>query len=317
VAADIEALAQLLLQIDPDLRPMRAWNLTGGVSALVTAVAATRHGGPAQTLVVRQYGSANLRSDPLVASHEFALLKLLHGAGLPVPRPRYADESRTILPVPCLVIDFIDGEALTDPSQVSLPMTDVSSQLAAELARLHAAAYTVADAPYLAEIAGIAGRKIATWPTALDESLHEAAVRTALARIWPPPQANRPVLLHGDYWPGNTLWRDGMLVGVVDWEDAVLGDPLADVGNARMELSMLFGAAAARDFTNAYRALMPDLDMTALQHWDLYASLRHAGRMAEWGLGPADLARLQTGHQEFTAAALAQLADPGATRPLS
>jgi aminoglycoside phosphotransferase (APT) family kinase protein len=317
VAASIEALAKLLRQIDPDLRPVRAWNLTGGVSALVTAVTATQRGGPAQTLVVRQYGAANLRADPLIASHEFALLNLLYGAGFPVPRPRHADESRTILPVPCLVIDFIDGSAVTDPSQVSQPLTEITSQLAAALARLHAAAFTRAEAPYLAEIAGVAARKIATWPTALDEPLNEEAVRMALARNWPPPQASQPVLLHGDYWPGNTLWRDGALVGVVDWEDAVLGDPLADVGNARMELCMLFGATAARDFTHAYHALMPDLDMTALPHWDLYASLRHAGRMAEWGLRPADLARLQDGHREFTAAALAQLADPGATRPLS
>jgi hypothetical protein len=57
--------------------------------------------------------------------------------------------------------------------------------------------------------------------------------------------------------------------------------------------------------------------MTALPHWDLYASLRHAGRMGDWGLRPADLERLQAGHQVFTAAALGQLADPGATRPLS
>ncbi len=210
--------------------------------------------------------------------------------------------------MPCLVIEFVDGEAVTDPSQLNQPLTDFAGQLAAALARLHAAEFTLVDAPYLADIAGVAARKVAAWPTTVDESLSEAAIRTALARIWPPPQSNRSVLLHGDYWPGNTLWRDGTLVSVVDWEDAVLGDPLADVGNTRMEIGMLFGAAAASDFTRAYRALMPDVDMTALPHWDLYASLRHAGRMGEWGLLPADLARLQAGHREFTGAALAQLA---------
>ena len=287
---------------------MRAWNLTGGVSAIVTAVMAARPDGSAQTLVVRQYGAANLHTDPCAASHEFALLNLLHTAGLPVPRPHYADESCAIMPAPCLVIEFIDGEAVADPSQVHQPLSEVTSQLAAALARLHAAAFRLADAPYLADIAGIAARKLATWPTAPDQSLSETAVRRALARIWPPPLANRTVLLHGDYWPGNTLWRHGRLVGVIDWEDAVLGDPVADVGSARMDIWMLFGEAAASNFTHVYRALMPDLDMTALPHWDLYASLRHAGRMDDWGLEPADLARLQAGHREFTSAALAQLA---------
>ena len=173
MTADTAALRRLLGQIDPDLRPVRAWNLAGGVSALVTAVTAARPGGPAQTLVVRQYGAANLRSDSLVASHEFALLSLLHAAGIPVPRPLYADESRTIMPVPCLVIDFIDGAAVTDPGKVSQPLADVTGQLAAALAQLHAAAFTLADAPYLADIAGIAVRRLEARPTALDESLSE------------------------------------------------------------------------------------------------------------------------------------------------
>ena len=29
----------------------------------------------------------------------------------------------------------------------------------------------------------------------------------------------RIALLHGDYWPGNVLWKNGALVGVIDWED--------------------------------------------------------------------------------------------------
>jgi aminoglycoside phosphotransferase (APT) family kinase protein len=263
---------------------------------------------------VRQYGAANLRTDPHAAAHEFALLTLLHDAGLAVPRPRHADESRTILPVPCLVIEYIDGEAVTEPGQVTQPLTAFTSQLAAALARLHAVAFTLADAPYLADVRVIAARAIETWPASLDDSLSEPAVRAALARIWPPPQDNQPVLLHGDYWPGNTLWRDGTLVGIVDWEDAVLGDPLADVANARMEICMAFGAPAAREFTRQYCALRPTADLTGLPQWDLYAALRHAGRMSQWGLTPADRERLEAGHHAFVAAALARaqaLADTG------
>jgi aminoglycoside phosphotransferase (APT) family kinase protein len=318
VPSDSAAIAQLLRQIDPDLRLVRAWNLTGGVSAQVTAVTAARPDAPEETLVVRQYGAANLRSDQHVATHEFALLTLLHAAGLPVPRPRHADESAAILPAPCLVIEYIDGQPVTDPGQMTAPLTEFTGQLAAALARLHTAAFTLADAPCLADSRVIADRTVETWPASPDESLCESAVRTALARLWPPPLLNHPVLLHGDYWPGNTLWRDGTLVGIVDWEDAVLGDPLHDLGNTRMEICMTFGAAASSDFTRQYCALRPSLDMTALPHWDLYAALRHAGRMAGWGLTPADRRRLEAGHQDFARAALAQagaLADTGRRTP--
>jgi aminoglycoside phosphotransferase (APT) family kinase protein len=32
------------------------------------------------------------------------------------------------------------------------------------------------------------------------------------------------------------LWRDGRIVAVIDWEDAQVGDPLADLANTRLEL---------------------------------------------------------------------------------
>jgi aminoglycoside phosphotransferase (APT) family kinase protein len=298
-------VGDLLHAIDPRLQLIGSRALAGGVSAQLTAIDALLPGGEVDRLVLRQYGAANLRSDPHVAVHEFALLTLLYGAGLLVPRPRHADESATIVPVPCLVIEFIDGQAITDPSGLTASLPEFTGQLAAALAQLHAAAFTLADAPYLADIGAIAARKVQTWPAAPDESLSESAVRTALARSWPPPLCNQPVLLHGDFWPGNTLWRDGTLVGVVDWEDAVLGDPLHDVANARIEICMAFGAFAASEFTRQYRALRPAMDMTTLRHWDLYAALRHAGRMSEWGLTADDRNRLEIGHQQFVTAVLA------------
>jgi aminoglycoside phosphotransferase (APT) family kinase protein len=304
---DSAALRRLLRAVDADLTLVQAHALTGGVSAQVTRIDALRPDGTADSLVLRQYGAANLRSDPLSASHEYQLPTLLRAAKLPVPRPRYADESRAILPVPLLVTEFVEGTAVTGPAQLTGPRAAFTGQLAVVLASIHQAGIAAFRIPHRTDIRGIATTKIGTRPTSLDEALDEAAVREALARVWPPPQVNQPVLLHGDYWPGNTLWQDGTLVCVIDWEDAVLGDPLADVANTRMELAMLLGAAAASDFTRQYGELTPALDVTALPHWDLYAGLRHAGRMTEWGLTPAELARLQAGHREFTAAALASL----------
>ncbi len=41
----------------------------------------------------------------------------------------------------------------------------------------------------------------------------------------------RPVLIHQDLWPSHILWdsRTGRPTGVIDWEDARLGDPAADL----------------------------------------------------------------------------------------
>jgi aminoglycoside phosphotransferase (APT) family kinase protein len=41
----------------------------------------------------------------------------------------------------------------------------------------------------------------------------------------------RPILVHNDLWPSHILWdrRSGAPTGVIDWEDARLGDPAADL----------------------------------------------------------------------------------------
>lgn len=103
------------------------------------------------------------------------------------------------------------------------------------------------------------------------------------------------------------LWLDGRLAAILDWENAAFGDPLADLGNARMEMAMLFGAVAQEELTSRYRALMPDLDLSALPHWDLYAALRPAGTVTDWGLSRSELARVRAGHAEFVQSALGRL----------
>lgn len=41
----------------------------------------------------------------------------------------------------------------------------------------------------------------------------------------------QPVLIHGDLWPSHILWdrQDHRPTAVIDWEDARLGDPAADL----------------------------------------------------------------------------------------
>ena len=299
VTADTAAFREVLRHVDPELRLVASRDLLGGVSAQVTALEAVSSAGVAVNLVIRQYGAYTRQHHPQIAANEYHLLRLLHTAGLRVPRPMLADESSAILPGPYLVIEYIDGEAMIDPARVPLPESAVISQLARELARIHDAAVPVGDLRYLTDIAGSAASRIRNRPAVPDESLSEPAVRAKLEPIWPPPVINEPVLLHGDFWPGNTLWRDGTLVAVIDWDNAATGDPVADVGNVRMEICIGYGAVAATEFARQYSALRPGVDLSSLPHWDLYAALRHAGRMGTWGLQPAELDRLQSGHREF------------------
>jgi hypothetical protein len=70
----------------------------------------------------------------------------------------------------------------------------------------------------------------------------------------PAPSTER-VFLHRDFHPGNVLWRRRRLTGVVDWANASLGAPEADVGHCRANLAGHLGSAVADDFLARWQAL--------------------------------------------------------------
>ena len=139
------------------------------------------------------------------------------------------------------------------------------------------------------------------------------ARHTSSHPYWPPPSPARRALLHGDFWPGNVLWRDNRIVAVIDWEDAAVGDPLADVATTRLDLRFAFGSEAMRAFTDHYLALTA-VDITNLPVWDLVAALRPAGGISAWAADWANFGRpdltasgMRATHAEFLDAALAAL----------
>jgi len=243
-----EQADQLVRALRPDLRLVRMRPLTGAVSSKVTCIEVRGAGGFRCTLVLRQYGAASLRAEPRVAGNEYRLLKLLSAAGLPVPRPVLADESGAIVPGSCLLMVYIDGERVHNPAD----LPSFARQLAAALAAVHDCGLTRADVPFLPDIGDRVSDELETGPRAREGVVPETAIRSALRASWPPHQVNTPVVLHGDYWPGNVLWRDGRLVGLIDWEEAAFGDPLADLANIRLEIAWHFGTAVMDTLTGEY-----------------------------------------------------------------
>jgi aminoglycoside phosphotransferase (APT) family kinase protein len=309
-AVSQEQLRQLLHTARPDWRLIRVWKLPGSTAAQVSAIEAEEPSGRRRTLVLHQYGAANLEADPLIASHEFRLLDLLATSGLPVPRPYVADESCSIVASPCLLQDFIDGERIDDPPDLAA----FTGQLAATLAALHGTVVDRAEVPFLADVRDDTRRMLGTRSTRASAFRWSAAVLDALNATWPPKPRNRSAILHGDYWPGNVLWRDGRLVGVVDWEDALFGDPLADLAVTRLEIGGFYGSAAMNLLTDQYLALQPELEVSMLPLWDLRAAMRASGFPIEtWGLSAERLAAVRAAYDEFAARALGEI---GRTPPM-
>lgn len=296
----MQRVRQDVKALDPQAQVMGARLLAGGVSAMITAVIIAGRGEKARVVVIRRHGPRDRARNPHIAQDEFRLLHALRAAGLPVPEPLCLLPSQDGEPSPGLVMGYISGQ----PDWSPLSGGEAVIPMAAALAQIHRVDWQAGGLGFLPNRAEEVARSLAHPPSTLDESLGEGAIRRALAQRWPPESPNPTALLHGDFWPGNLLWHDGELAGVVDWEDAALGDPLADLASARLELLWALGAQAMSDFTRSYAA-QTGADLTSLPAWDLWAALRPAGRLASWGLSPAQETKMRLDHREFVAQALA------------
>jgi aminoglycoside phosphotransferase (APT) family kinase protein len=262
-------MQQIVARFDPDVRLMRSWPLTGGISAQVVALEIECATGERRTLVLRRHGEVDFGRNPRIAADEFRILEILQSAGIAAPVPLLLDESCDLLPAPYLVMEFIEGAPDFAPEH---PMA-LAAHMAGQLARIHRIDTAQHDLAFLPHMTEQFARRLQTRPARLDNSLSESRIRDALELNWPRPPRNADVLLHGDYWPGNILWKNGRLAAVIDWEDMALGDPLGDLANARLELLFFFGPDALHAFTNRYLA-QASLDTTDLPYWDLAVSLR-------------------------------------------
>lgn len=290
----MEPFARIAGRVVPGARLVRAWALEGGVSAQVHALQLALPDGSERTVVVRRHEALAWKPlPPRVTAEEFALLQAVRAAGLPVPRPLLLDESSHVLPSPYYVMAFVEGS--TDVAEEDVP--EALRCMAAMLARIH-------DTP----VAGLSlpprEDPIRGTIPLLPESPDGARVRAALERrTW----RERPVgLCHGDFWPGNLIWRAGTIAAVLDWEDAALGDPLSDLAGARLEVLIKWGPTAMESFTAEYLARRPQ-DVADLAVWELFVGHAAAASMPSWGLDEAVEQQMGTQVAAFLAEATRRL----------
>jgi aminoglycoside phosphotransferase (APT) family kinase protein len=281
---------KLVQQFEPESRLVRVWELEGGVSAQVTGLEIERPDGRSKKLVVRRHGTRDLQDNPNIAADEFRLLQITRASGLPTPTPLHLDQSCEIFSTPCIVLEYIEGVTVFAPSDLS----EFIREMAAQLSTIHSVDCSNLALSFLPKQSIQTAKTVSVRPEILDESIGEGRIRDALESLWPWTQRNESALLHGDFWPGNILWKDGQLAAVIDWEDARTGDPVAELADSRLEILWAFGIDAMNDFTD-------------LPYWDLYAALRPAFRISDWAKGDVEQETMRQGHRLFVGQAFENL----------
>jgi aminoglycoside phosphotransferase (APT) family kinase protein len=166
------------------------------------------------------------------------LLRALHANGLPVPSVPWAADDEDWFDVPYVITERLPGRTLIiwephptlDQGQAFLE--SLWCQSAEALAPFHRLDWQHVLGDWEAPVA--LGDEIAKWDRILAQAPEAEwlalgeEVRSLLGRYRAPES---PIgLFHGDYQPGNVLFDDGQMVGVLDWELAGIGAQLIDMG---------------------------------------------------------------------------------------
>lgn len=168
---------------------------------------------------------------------EARIQRTLESRGMPVPHIRAVCDDAAVIGVPFYLMDFVDGDVLTDtlPPQYGAPDRRAATAFAAidTLAELHAVPLE-GDVAALGRPHGYLHRQVerfrALWSlnSRRDIPRVDDLAERLLATL---PVTYRSSVVHGDYRFGNLMFaHPGRIAVVLDWEMATLGDPLADLG---------------------------------------------------------------------------------------
>lgn len=278
----VEGLAPAVRRHNPRWRLKDCQPLGGRAHQLKVADCGQSH-----NLVMLGHSQADREGNPQIARLEFQLLQALAASPLPVAQAiALLDE----LAPPRLITRHINGA----PRFTSDALPGFCQQLAATLSAIHAVDIELAGLPRLSDVLA----------AELSQSKRgDARIQAGLRANLTGLRLNGPGLLHGDFWLGNLLWQGDVLRGIIDWEDAMFGDPLADLGKSRLEMLWALGWRAMTVYTDAYLALNPALDASDLPFWDLWG----ASRLAHFRAFAADAraaTRMAGQYERFVAAAL-------------
>ena len=173
-------------------------------------------------------------------AREARLLRALEPTAARTARLIALCEDETVIGAPFLLMELIDGRAVTsdvpEPLDTPAERRRMAEELVDALVELHAVDPATPGLGRVNHAAGYLERQLDLFARSWEHN------RT---RVLPPidrvgrwlaerrPSSGAPTLVHGDYRLGNVLYAataPARLVAVLDWELATLGDPLADLG---------------------------------------------------------------------------------------
>jgi aminoglycoside phosphotransferase (APT) family kinase protein len=206
--------------------------ISGGASNLTIAVTI----GDTELVVRRPPAGAFLPSANDVA-REYKYLAALRDTDVPVPEVLGFCDDASVIGAPFYVMRRLHGLVPHDPGVLAHLSTQEARTAGKDFISVLKAIHSVdIDAVGLGDAAkrtGYLERQVARWTDQWhrskddDDPVIDALSDKLAAAI---PASGRATIVHGDYRLGNVMFDGTRVNGVLDWEMATIGDPLADLG---------------------------------------------------------------------------------------
>lgn len=195
------------------------------------------HGG--RRLVLRKKPAGPILPGAHAIEREFRVLTALSRADFPVPTPVRLVQTDDVLGTPFYLMERLEGRVFADAALHGVAPGErraIYLAMAETLARLHAMEPTEIGLGDFGRTGDYFARQLARWSRQYAESPSERLPALEQLIRWLgenlPKDGARTTIAHGDYRIGNLMYHPAIseVVGVLDWELATLGHPLADLG---------------------------------------------------------------------------------------
>jgi aminoglycoside phosphotransferase (APT) family kinase protein len=300
---DLAAVLRWLATNAPDVidQSATARLIAGGRSNLTYLLDDGRH-----QVVLRRPPLGHVLATAHDMAREYRIISALAGTAVPVPKPFGLCADTSVNGAPFYAMSFIDGLVVRADTAISAGFTEpdrnrVAASMMTVLADLHEVDVEAVGLSDFGRPAGFMGRQLSRWSKQLDASRSRDLpgidrLRDDLAaRV---PDSSGGGIVHGDYRLDNLVVApptatDALSVrGVLDWEMATLGDPLADLGLllaywdvlSAMDSTVVQNVGAAQGFPDGAtlvgwyqdRRTQPDLDLSELPWYEAFGLFKLA-----------------------------------------
>jgi len=191
---------------------------------------------PTRNYVLRRKPPGPLLPSAHAVDREYRVIKALHSAGFPVPRPFVLCEDPAVIGTTFYVMEMVEGRVLWEMSLPGMSREERSAiydSMVSTLARMQQLDYRALGLEDFGKPTDYFARQITRWGKTYVVSETEKIPAMDRLNAWLPanvPSNDETTLVHGDYRMDNMIMHptEPRVVAVLDWELSTLGHPLGD-----------------------------------------------------------------------------------------